>query len=151
MTEIAQPLFPTGDRRPASVWCCVRSERQCHPNNVHRNRTCGWKPDLASDVDPSFLQAQIWSWCQEKFPERCHPEARIVKLTEEVGEVAGAVVKIPEGRASLSDAADEIGDAAIVLMSVASALDLDYDEIVSARWRTIAKRPLAGEDSHAAR
>lgn len=62
------------------------------------------------------------------------------KLGEECGEVLGAVVKIPEGRATEQDLKDELGDVLIVISQFASMLNTTLDELVTQRFIYIKKR-----------
>lgn len=62
------------------------------------------------------------------------------KLSEECGEVCGAINKIPEGRATPQDVRDEIGDVLIVLSAMADHYNTSLEHLRTARWRTIAHR-----------
>lgn len=63
-----------------------------------------------------------------------------LKLAEEAGEVAGACVKIPEGRATEEDLKDEIGDVLIVLSQFATKLGVTLQELLERRFQFIQQR-----------
>lgn len=63
-----------------------------------------------------------------------------LKLSEEVGEVAGALCKIPEERATFDDADDEVGDVLIVLAQYAHKRGTTLDELRDTRFKFIQKR-----------
>jgi NTP pyrophosphatase (non-canonical NTP hydrolase) len=63
-----------------------------------------------------------------------------LKLGEECGEIQGAIVKIPEGRATEQDLKDEIGDSLIVLSQLAAKMDTTLDELRFGRLKTIVER-----------
>lgn len=63
-----------------------------------------------------------------------------LKVGEEAGEVAGAIVKIPEGRAQLSDLDKELGDILIVLSQLAALRDTTLSALRSKRFEQIKAR-----------
>lgn len=67
-------------------------------------------------------------------------ENTALKLAEECGEICGAVNKLPEGRATLSDLADEAGDALIVLSQLAALMEVTLEELLARRWTEILRR-----------
>lgn len=62
------------------------------------------------------------------------------KLAEECGEVAGAVVKLEEDRATELDLINEIGDALIVLSQFAAKYHLSLEDIRAMRLSEIYSR-----------
>ena len=67
-------------------------------------------------------------------------ERVVVKLSEEVGEVCGAVVKIEETRATTEDLRDELGDVLIVLSQMAAKLDTTLEELRATRFKKVQFR-----------
>lgn len=63
------------------------------------------------------------------------PQAQMLKMTEEVGELAHAVA-----RGKLAEAADAIGDCVVVLTILAEQLNLDVAECIKAAYQTIKDR-----------
>lgn len=63
-----------------------------------------------------------------------------LKLAEEAGEVAGALIKIPEGRATTEDLIKEMGDCLIVLSQLAAKHGLTLENICEKRFEEIRKR-----------
>ena len=68
------------------------------------------------------------------------PRDIALKLCEEAGEVAGAAVKIREGRAKLRDMDDEVGDVLIVLSQYAAQRETTLDELRKQRFVFIQAR-----------
>jgi NTP pyrophosphatase (non-canonical NTP hydrolase) len=69
-----------------------------------------------------------------------------LKFMEEAGEVAGACVKIPAGRATMADLEDELGDCLIVLSQFAAALGTTLEALRAKRFMAIVKRPKSKRD-----
>lgn len=63
-----------------------------------------------------------------------------LKLAEEAGEVCGAAVKIPEGRATQKDMDDEAGDCLIVLAQYAALRGTTIEILLTQRWTHILQR-----------
>lgn len=63
-----------------------------------------------------------------------------LKLCEEAGEVAGAAIKIPEGRAALRDMHDEVGDVLIVLSQYAAQHNCTLEYLRAVRFEAIRIR-----------
>lgn len=76
----------------------------------------------------------------ERFPDADTMKDIGLKLGEEAGEVQGAIVKMPEGRATEDDLKDEIGDVLICLSRLAAKLDMSLEELRDRRWGVIANR-----------
>jgi NTP pyrophosphatase (non-canonical NTP hydrolase) len=70
-----------------------------------------------------------------------------LKLMEEAGEVAGAVVKIPEGRATEQDLFDEMGDVLIVLSQLAAKHNKTLAELRANRFEHVKERNEATTNS----
>lgn len=84
-------------------------------------------------------ESRILEWCEEAF----HPktiDGLVLKLFEESGEVAGAAVKIPEGRATWDDFDDEVGDVLIVLSQIAAKRGTTLKELLQRRFEFIQQR-----------
>lgn len=64
----------------------------------------------------------------------------VSKLAEETGEIAGAIVKIPEGRASEEDLDKELGDALIVLSQFAAKRGHTLEQLRAKRFEQIKER-----------
>lgn len=64
----------------------------------------------------------------------------LMKLTEEVGEVAGAITKEAEGRANWDDLDDEIGDCLIVLSQMAAKRGRTLEDLRERRFEKIQAR-----------
>lgn len=71
-----------------------------------------------------------------------------LKLAEETGEIAGACVKIPEGRATVSELDKELGDALIVLSQLAAKRGRTLEDLRAQRFEEIKVRALARSASH---
>ena len=65
-----------------------------------------------------------------------------LKVAEEAGEVAGALVKIPEGRAKWEDLDKEVGDLLIVLSQIAAKRGWTLFQLRAARFEQIKERAL---------
>lgn len=63
-----------------------------------------------------------------------------LKLAEEAGEVAGAVIRVPEGRGTVEDLDKEIGDVLIVLSQLASMRGTTLLELRARRFERIQAR-----------
>lgn len=63
-----------------------------------------------------------------------------LKLAEETGEVAGALLKIPEGRATEIDLRKEMGDVLIVLSQIAARHDWTLESIRTDRYEQVRQR-----------
>lgn len=62
------------------------------------------------------------------------------KLAEETGEIAGAVVKIPEGRTTAAELDQELGDALIVLAQFAARRHTTLESLLNHRFAQIKER-----------
>lgn len=103
------------------------------------------------------LAAEIVEWHDREWPSPDGTPAEIerivMKLTEEVGELSGALVKHLQGRtdkAWLDEAAKEYGDVLIVMSTLADRMDelcdqagdgqVTLDSMWRARWADVSQR-----------
>lgn len=88
------------------------------------------------------LQSEITGWHDTTWGDAMVKPSWIVlaKLQEEVGELAGAMVKNREGRRTHQDIRDEFGDVMIVLAVLANRLGIDAASTMAARWSTVKLR-----------
>ncbi len=100
----------------------------------------------AADLDTpaATIEQLINAWRTERWPDDNDDRLIAAKLGEEAGEVLGAAIKIPEGRATVEDLCDEIGDTLIALAALAARHDRTLDGLLRRRWATVAARPKAG-------
>jgi len=63
------------------------------------------------------------------------PQAQMLKMTEEVGELAHAIARKDKALAK-----DAIGDCVVVLTILAAQLDLDFQECVASAYNEIKDR-----------
>lgn len=78
----------------------------------------------------------ILKWAESR--ELLKPEnvkAQTIKLTEEVGELCGAILKN-----KLTEQIDAIGDIQVVLIILAKQLGIDYDAALESAYDTIKSR-----------
>ncbi len=79
---------------------------------------------------------QIRQWASARnLIEGSDPKSQMLKLTEEVGELAGAIA-----RGKRAAAADGIGDAVVVLTILAAQLSLNVEDCINAAWAEIKDR-----------
>ena len=91
--------------------------------------------------DLSDLAAEVGPWQADRWPQHENPVSKALKVAEEAGEVAGAVIKASEGRKSRMDIAAEIGDVVIALAGLCETLDIPFGVAVGARWYEVCNRP----------
>lgn len=84
-------------------------------------------------------EQEILDFCQRMWGFKTF-EKLSNKLFEEGGEIAGAVVKIPEGRATSHDLDDELGDALIVLAQFAAMRGTTLEDLQERRFNHIQVR-----------
>lgn len=85
-------------------------------------------------------QKQTLDWVRERFPTRCDPDSRALKLGEEAGEVQGAVIKMGEGRKTLADLATETAQLVICAMALAESAGFDLNAAIEAEWERCGVR-----------
>lgn len=88
-----------------------------------------------------FYDIEVWHL------EKCSggPNNQMVKVIEEVGEIAKEIAHCTEDREAVSDA---IGDSIIALAGVASWYDLDTLECVEKAWDDVKNRTGKTIDGH---
>lgn len=77
----------------------------------------------------------IRDWARERHLENADPKVQIVKLMEEIGELADGLLKEDEDKV-----VDSIGDAYVVLTILAMQLGLTIEECIDAAWNEIKDR-----------
>lgn len=92
------------------------------------------------------LQVEIHEWAKKNFPTTAtNPTVQFLGITEEVGELAHAILKQRQnirGTFEEHEAAkkDAIGDILVFLMNFCSASGYKLDEILEETWRTVKER-----------
>lgn len=89
------------------------------------------------------VQAEVGEWQRRTWPDNQDPVTKALKFAEEAGEVAGAVIKMLEGRKTQGDLANEIGDSIIALAGLAEVADINLATAVVARWSSVRERRYA--------
>lgn len=104
-----------------------------------------------TDPTPSDLLAGLSRWqatvaaiTEARYPTRCSPDARVAKLTEEIGELAGEVVRLQEQRGDMHKTAAEFGDALVCLVALGASVGIDVGEAAARRWAVLLDRPADG-------
>jgi NTP pyrophosphatase (non-canonical NTP hydrolase) len=85
------------------------------------------------------IEEEILEFANSQWGEKTW-EGLGLKLGEEAGEVAGAIVKIPEKRATLEDLDLEVGDTLIVLSQIAARLGTTLEALQAKRFEQIKER-----------
>lgn len=85
-------------------------------------------------IDLLKYQTEINTWQRARWPDTAVLPYPALKLAEEVGEVVGSVVRINEGRHTLSDLENELGDAMISLLNLAQTFGIDLESAFLNRW-----------------
>ena len=83
----------------------------------------------------SYVRATI----ESRFGAKDCKDAAL-KICEEAGEVAGGVGKYAEGRHTLEQLDDELGDLLIAACSLAAMRGTTIDALIKRRWPVIASR-----------
>jgi len=83
----------------------------------------------------NILTKKIEKWAEERGLDVADPKAQMLKVTEEIGEVAGALA-----RNDIDSLRTEIGDAVVTLTILAMQLDLDLHECTNAAYQKIMYR-----------
>ena len=81
------------------------------------------------------LTIKIRMWSREKGINKAEPSKQMLKLVEEVGELAQGLAK-----GNSAQVIDSIGDVYVVLTILAQQLDLDIEDCVKSAYREIADR-----------
>lgn len=89
-------------------------------------------------VDIRMMQAQVTHWSQANWPDdtdnELFPHLKALKMCEEAGEVAGAIIKQGRPGVSKQDIADELGDLFITMCGVAEACNINLESAIEYRW-----------------
>lgn len=92
-----------------------------------------------------MIEVEIAEWQESQWPGTAADDRLVgTKLAEEVGEVCGALIKIAEGRRTLDDLADEMGDALISLSALAGRHGWTLDALRERRWAEVSQRQARG-------
>ena len=81
------------------------------------------------------LTIKIRMWSREKGINKAEPSKQMLKLVEEVGELAQGLAK-----GNNDQVIDSIGDVYVVLTILAQQLDLDVEDCVKMAYEEIADR-----------
>lgn len=102
--------------------------------------------DAAQDGETGAVptQAQMLAFVAERWPDRCGPDHRAMKVAEEAGEVVGAVVKMSEGRKTKADVAQETAQLVMVAMALAESVGFDLAAAIADEWADLATRQWPG-------
>ncbi len=88
---------------------------------------------------PQAVEAVIAAWHDTRWPGK---DDRVVgaKLAEETGEVCGALIKVAEGRRTVDDVLDELGDVLVVLSVLAGRLGWTLHDLRDRRFNEVRQR-----------
>ncbi|MEK9198806.1 MazG-like family protein [Ureibacillus sp. FSL E2-3493] len=81
------------------------------------------------------LTINIKEWATERKLDEAQPEKQMLKLIEEVGELAQGLAK-----ANLDQVVDSIGDVYVVLTILAMQMDLDIKDCIEQAYEEIKNR-----------
>mgnify|MGYP001314948638 FL=1 len=81
------------------------------------------------------LTNKIRFWATERGLDEAQPEKQMLKLVEEIGELAEGLAK-----GNLDEVIDSIGDSYVVLTILAMQLDLNIEDCVKVAYEEIADR-----------
>lgn len=81
------------------------------------------------------LTIQIKQWAVDKGLDEAQPEKQMLKLVEEVGELAQGLAK-----GNLDQVIDSIGDVYVVLTILSMQMDLDIKDCIAAAYAEISDR-----------
>ena len=81
------------------------------------------------------LTDKIRIWATERGLDEAQPEKQILKLVEEIGELAEGLAK-----GNLDEVIDSIGDSYVVLTILAMQLDLNIEDCIDAAYDEIKDR-----------
>ncbi|MBD8028166.1 MazG-like family protein [Ureibacillus sp. Re31] len=85
--------------------------------------------------DLNKLTHLISEWAKERKLDEAQPEKQMLKLIEEVGELAQGLAK-----ANLDQVIDSIGDVYVVLTILAMQMDLDIKDCIEQAYEEIKNR-----------
>src|SRR5690625_4915835 len=83
----------------------------------------------------NILTKKIKKWATDRGLHEADPKAQMLKVTEEVGEIAGAIA-----RNDIESARIEIGDGVVTLTILAQQLGLDINDCTNAAYQKIMNR-----------
>lgn len=84
-------------------------------------------------------EIEILQFAEDQWGERTI-ELIGLKVAEEAGEIAAAIVKIPEGRLTWADLDKEVGDILIVLSQIAAKRGWTLEQMRARRFEQIKER-----------
>lgn len=93
-----------------------------------------------SAFDVQQLQLEVGPWQRKRWPATATQERTALKVCEEAGELAGAVIKLAEGRRAPQDVRNEIGDVLISLAACADLHGFDLGDCARERWAEVRER-----------
>lgn len=89
-----------------------------------------------NNKNSELLRLKIEKWAQDRNIDQFENRfQQLVKLSEEVGELSGAILKD-----KTFDAQDAIGDIQVVLIILCKQLKFDYETCLAMAWETIKNR-----------
>lgn len=83
----------------------------------------------------NILTKKIGKWAEDRGLHEADPQAQMLKVTEEIGEIAGAIA-----RNDIESAKVEIGDGVVTLTILAMQLGLDINECTKKAYEKIMNR-----------
>jgi len=83
----------------------------------------------------NILTKKIEKWAEERNLHEADPKAQMLKVTEEIGEIAGAIA-----RNDIKNAKVEIGDGVVTLTILAMQLGLDINDCINVAYQKIMNR-----------
>ena len=94
---------------------------------------------LESALKENEMEKEIFRFVTEAFGAKSGQDVAL-KLSEEAGEVAGAVVKLNENRGTEQQIEQEVGDVLIVASQMAFLIGKSITQIRAERWKTVRAR-----------
>lgn len=122
---------------PAQAQAAIRAQSDAARRDLLKATQQAEQKKAAEVADR--LETQVTRFAEQQWGVKTL-DGCLFKLAEEFGEVAGACVKIPEGRATEEDLKDELGDVLIVLSQFATKLDVTLQELLERRFQFIQQR-----------
>ncbi|CPV66507.1 MazG nucleotide pyrophosphohydrolase domain-containing protein [Mycobacteroides abscessus] len=105
---------------------------------------CGEK-DLAHTLAPlDVLAAAVGAHLDRLGIARVN-WVRVTKVSEEAGEVVGALIDLDQNRGAMTEVLDELGDVFLSALGAANQLGVNPSEVIAARWETVARRSASPE------
>ena len=109
------------------------------PECCDEKNPCTCEPQFSRRVNKHIQPSQfdlIRDWADERgLYENGDPKTQALKLVEEVGEIARAVLKD-----DIDEVIDGIGDAVVVLTNLAELHDVSIEECIASAYGVISKR-----------